>query len=79
MRYTQKQLKEWGFEKVEVSPEESGGAGYIYYTLDLDDRAAELISTPFEKGVRYATVEFFEGNKPLSKEFVEAIIKEFKK
>lgn len=77
-RFTRKQLKEWGFEKVSVTPEESGGEGFDYYTLDLDGRAITLITTPFERGVRYATVEFFEGNKQLSKEFIEAIIKEFK-
>lgn len=82
MKYTQKQLKEWGFKKNQVPPEDNDGVNtYTYYTFDFDDKnyGLSLISDAFEKGVKEVGVQMFEGNKDLSQEFIESVIKEFKK
>lgn len=83
MKYTKKQLEEWGFERTDVPPKDNDGINpYFYYTLDFDKDVGyncSLISDAFDKGVKKVGIQFFEGKKNLSKEFIEALIKEFKK
>lgn len=80
MKFTEKRLIELGFTKNYIPPEENDGVNdYIYYTLDFDDKnyTLSLISGCFEDGIKEATVEFFEGNKSLTEEFILALKKEF--
>jgi hypothetical protein len=78
MKFTRKQLKDYGFTENKVSVEECGGRPFTYYTFDID-KYIRLISEAFHKGEKEKQVEFFEGDgRALSKEFVEACIKEFK-
>lgn len=79
--FTQKELGDLGFERNHVPAEVSGGAAYTYFTLnfDTDNYTNCLISGCFDEGSGKETVnvEFFEGDKSLSKEFILSLKKEF--
>lgn len=75
--FTEKDLKKLGFERNYITIEESGAdAPFTYYIFEMN--GTFLISGEFEKDTKTTTVELFEGNRPLSREFVEACVKEFK-
>lgn len=81
-KFTQKELLKLGFERQYVPPEDNDGVNdYTYYYLGLDgaNYTLSLISGVFENDIKEAEVTFFEGEKALSKELIELLIKELKK
>ena len=77
MDFTLHELLELGFQRTNVTAEESGEEAYSYFTFDRD--GAESLITDEGKG-GYYTVEIFNVKKPkpLSKTLVKMYIKEFK-
>jgi len=79
-KFTQKELKNLGFQRRHISFEESGGEPCTYYIFEFDKNNYTncLISGEFEKDVEEVGVSFFEGDRNLSEKFVKTLIEEFK-
>lgn len=75
--FTKSDLEDMGFELTEVSEMESGGKAFDYYTLDAGP--IKLISDAFIKGeYNRVSVQLMDDDTNISREFLEAITKEFK-
>lgn len=75
--FTKSDLEDMGFELTEVSEMESGGEAFDYYTLVAGP--IDLISDAFTKGEdNRVSVQIMDDDTNISREFIEAIIKEFK-
>lgn len=76
---TRKQLEDLGFERVEVSAEESGSEPFTYYSLDIEN--IDFISTEvFECEDRDSfTVTLLESNIPLSYDVLKSLIEHLEK
>lgn len=81
-KFTERELKSLGFKR-NFEPKENSGyyCDYSYYTLDFSKGGSGcLISNCFEGDIKEVTVELFEEDgRELSREFVLACAKEFKK
>lgn len=74
---TEKDLKELGFKKVKVSPEESGDIGYYFYeyTFGKYNYAFDLVSSTSDESQKGWSVNLFESNlKALTKSQVKKYI-----
>lgn len=80
-QFSVKELERLGFEKEIIPPEHNDGTNaLVYYAFRMNDEnyTMSLMSDIFEDDVKEVHVQLFEGSKNLSKEFVKAVVKEFK-
>lgn len=74
--FTKSDLEDMGFELTEVSEMESGGEAFDYYTLNAGP--IKLISDAFIKGEdNRVSVQLMDDDTNISREFIEAVTKEF--